>query len=491
MAPQALRHPAAVAEPTALARITTALASVFRPRAKQQIGNGYLLPLGGGIIPTDWPTNFWQMGYNPLPAGGGAVVYACVAAYAQTTAMCPGTHWRSTGDGGRERVATSALSRILKRPNNYQSISDFLLNLTGALYDTGNAYALALRNNRYEVAELHLMDSRISAPRIATNGEIFYNLSGNPIIDNSIPHDALTAVPARDVLHIRLDTRNNRFRALIGEPPLTSALLDIAASNSMVQQALSYSQNQSRPSGVLMTDEVLEEAQTKELRARWEEVTTGAGAGRTPILTGGVKWEQTATTSRDAQLAEMLQITDGRIASVYRMPLELLSLYTQQGAPKAASTENLMRFWIASGLGFCLNHIEEAIGGFFGLAGWPDEYLELDTAALERSNLKDRIAALAQGVQGGIFSPNEARRLEDLPEAEDGDEPRVQQQVVPLSAWSTPPPATPAPDAPASSPPSDAAEASPSSPAGNLPNANQFADSILRAAARYDARPAA
>jgi phage portal protein BeeE len=86
--------------------------------------------------------------------------------------MCPGTHWRSTGDGGRERVTTSALSRILKRPNSYQSISDFMLNLTGALYDNGNAYALALRNNRFEIAELHLMDSRSSSPRIAATGEM-------------------------------------------------------------------------------------------------------------------------------------------------------------------------------------------------------------------------------------------------------------------------------------------------------------------------------
>jgi hypothetical protein len=73
-----------------------------------------------------------------------------------------------------------------------------------------------------------------------------------------------------------------------------------------------------------------------------------------------------------------------------------------------------------------------------------------------RSAQKDRIEALARGVQGGIFSPNEARALEDLPAAEDGDEPRVQQQVVPLSAWSQTPPATPAPDAPPAPPPADA-----------------------------------
>jgi HK97 family phage portal protein len=431
--------------------VARALARVIGPRTKQNIGSGFMLPLGGGVIPTDWPWNFWQLGYNPLPVGGGAIVHACVAAYAQTTAMCPGTHWRSTGDGGRERVSNSALSRVLKRPNSYQSISDFLLNLTGSLYDNGNAYALALRNNRFEISELHLMDSRITAPRIASTGEVFYSLGGNPIIDNAIPRELLGAVPARDVLHVRLDARN-RYNPLIGEPPLTAAMLDVAASNAMVQQSLSFTSNSARPSGVIQTDMQLDEQQTKELRAAWDEQTKGAGAGGTPILSWGLKWQQVSTTSRDAQLAEMLQLADTRIASAYRVPPELLGI--SGGNALQSSTEALMRFWVSNGLGFCLNHIEEAVGRFFGLAGQPDEYLELDTAALERSNQKDRIDALARGVQGGIYSPNEARALEDLPAAEDGDEPRVQQQVVPLSFGAQPPPAP----APAVTPPPPAAE---------------------------------
>src|SRR4029077_20205130 len=231
-----------VAESTGLARVVGTVGRVFRPRIKQQIGGGYLLPLGGGIIPTSWPWNFWQAGYDPLPIGGGAIVHACIAAYAQTTAMCPGTHWRGTKDGGRERVTNSALSRILKRPNSYQSISDFILNLTGSLYDDGNAYALALRNARFEVAELHLMDPRSSSPRIATSGEVFYNLAGNPVIENIVPRELLAAVPARDVLHIKLDARTRN--PLLAEPPLTSAMIDVAASNSMIQQALAYTSNQ-------------------------------------------------------------------------------------------------------------------------------------------------------------------------------------------------------------------------------------------------------
>ena len=41
-----------------------------------------------------------------------------------------------------------------------------------------------------------------------------------------------------------------------------------------------------------------------------------------------------------------------------------------------------MQSWIASGLGFALNHIEEAFGLLFRLRGMPDEYLEFDTKAL-------------------------------------------------------------------------------------------------------------
>jgi HK97 family phage portal protein len=460
-----------VAASTSLVRRALgAVSRVWRPPvSKALIGGNYWLPITGGFLPGDAPWNWWQLGYNPAGIGQSAVVSACIAAYAQTTAMCPGTHWRSTDDGGRERVANSALSRVLKRPNAYQSISDFLLNLVHNLYAEGNAYALAIRNNRYEVAELHLMNPRMSMPMIAVNGDIYYGLGGNFVVDKLVPSELLSRAPARDVLHIKLDSRPEN--PLIGEPPLISALLDVAASDAMVRQALAYTNNSGRPSGVIQTDMQLDEQQTRELRAAWDEQTKGANAGGTPILTWGLKWQQVAPTSRDAQIAELLQISDQRIATAFRMPLALLSLVSGQ-APQA-STEGLIQFWLANGLGFALAHIEEGIGRFFGLDGLPDEYLEFDTRALLRSNLRDRIEALARGVQGGIYSPNEARALEDLPAAEDGDEPRVQQQVVPLSFGAKPPPA-PAPQ-PQLPPPSNAGD-------GQETDAAKFADSIIRAA---------
>ena len=70
--------------------MAAAVGRVLRPRQKQQIGDAYVLPLGGGIIPTSWPWNFWQLGYNPLPVAGGAIVHACIIV---GFAMCWGENW--------------------------------------------------------------------------------------------------------------------------------------------------------------------------------------------------------------------------------------------------------------------------------------------------------------------------------------------------------------------------------------------------------------
>jgi HK97 family phage portal protein len=414
----------------------------------------YWLPITGGwLSPTvgqNW--NWWQMGYNPSGIGTSAIVEACVSAYAQTVAMCPGDHWRTREDGGRDRVTTSAISRILRRPNSYQSISDFLLNATRSLYCEGNAYALALRNDRFEIDELHLMHPRQSRAIVAETGDVFYTLAGNEIVDRmvegaGVSSGLLNAVPARDVLHIRLHTPQHPLR---GESPLMAAALDIAAQNAAIQQQLSFYLNQARPSYILGTDQILNAEQVSNLRLLWDEASKGLNAGKTPILSAGLKPLPITVSPQDAQLKDLLKLSDEHVALVYRVPLQILGL----GGTPFASSEVMMQSWLASALGFALNHIEEAFGLLFGLKGQPDEYLELNTEALLRSAFKERVDGYTAGVIGGIFAPNEARASFGLKAAKAGDEPRVQQQVVPLS-FATEPPVPPAPPAAPIAPPTD------------------------------------
>lgn len=375
--------------------------------------------------------NFWQCGWSPYSGARSAIVEACISAYAQTIAMCPGDHWKLNAKGGKERVKNSALSRVLRHPNEYQSASDFMLNLVDGLYREGNAYALAVRNDRYEIDELHLMRSEWTRPMVGTDGAVFYTMGGNSVasyLPELVEHPLM--VPARDVLHVRLNSRARQPWPLLGEAPINAAMSEILTNDAMLRQQAAFYLNQARPSAVMSTDMVLDKDQVQALRDRWNEQSKGMAQGNTPILTAGLKVQPWAQTAKDADLAEVMKLTEQHIALVYRIPLQILGM----GGGTYGSTETLMQAWIASGLGFALNHIEESFGLLFKLRGQPEEYCEFDTAALLRSAMKDRIDALTRGVQGGIYAPNEARALEGLAKAKDGDEPRVQQQVVPLSA---------------------------------------------------------
>ena len=393
----------------------------------------YYLPVTHGWLSNDvgQHMNWWQLGHSPtLQSASLAIIEACVGAYSQTVAMCPGDHWRANNKGGRERVTTSALSRILRYPNDYQSMSDFLLNTVRQLYLQGNAYALCMRNARYEITELHLMDNRYCRALIDGSGEVHYALGGNWIVQNR--YGPLTTVPQRDVMHIKLHCDQLR-NPLFGQTPLMAAWLDTATGMTIRQQQLTFYQKQAKPGYVISTDLQMDKDTVSALRDRWHEQTTGANVGGTPILTSGLKLTQVPLNGnfRDAQLAEMLKLTDLDIAMAFRVPPPIIGISSRGGY---GSNEAMMTAWISSGLGFCLNHIEESFGLTFNLKGVPDEYVEFDTKALLRSAFKDRIEALSKGVLGGILSPNEARNSEDLDSVKFGDEPRCQAQVVPLSA---------------------------------------------------------
>lgn len=409
------------------------------------------LPISGGWLGAyeGQFINHWQMGFSPESASRSAIVQACISAYSQAVSMCPGAHWRATTKGGREQVDSSAASRILRTPNDYQSASDFIQNLVWQLYETGNAFALGLRNDRYEIDEVHLMSSALSHPMIGPEGDIFYRLAGNEAIARRLSGKANSElmVPARDVLHVRLNAPRGRAPwPLVGESPLASIAAELMTQGAISAAQTNFYANQARPSAVLSTDLVLDKDQVQALRDRWDDQSKGLRSGGTPILTAGLKVLPWTTTARDSQTAEMFKLSDERIALAFRIPMQILGI---GGGSPAGSTEVLMQSWVSSGLGYALNIVEEAMGQFFRMKGQPQEYIEFSTEALLRSQFKDRFDGLTKAVQGGIYSPNEARNLEGLDAVPYGDSPRMQAQCVPLEAAGQIPSAPTAPASPA------------------------------------------
>lgn len=404
-----------------------------------------------GVLNQAWGQEWWQTGRRPIGSGNNSVVEACVRRYASSISSMPIEHYTTSADGTRSPVLNSAALRVLRKPNPLMNQVEFLSNLVRSLLYSGNAYAVARRNNRTEVNEMWLLrPDMVHAYRLPDDGGVVYSLSDTRFTYENF--DPEYFVPARDMLHVKLATPDDPLR---GVSPLESVYAAVATNNAIASGSARFFENQGRPSGVISTDKDLTKEQTTRLRELWEQQSSGFASGKTPILTNGLEWKQISMTSQDAQLIQSNQMTVEAITSVFGVPLALVN---SMGSATYNNTEQLISHWLATDLGHTIKLIETSFENFFELTS--SESLNLDEKILLRTNMKDRVETLGNAVQRGIYSPNEARRIEGLPPIEGGEKPYLQQQMIQVGE--TPDPATPvAPVAPAVAPAQDDNQAAP------------------------------
>jgi phage portal protein BeeE len=208
-------------------------------------------------------------------------------------------------------------------------------------------------------------------------------------------------------------------------------MMSASTGNSIQGHTGKFFDNMSRPSGVLQSDMTLTAEQTTQLRSRFNELSQDLATGGTPILTSGLKYQAISMSAVDAEIIKTYNMTIGDIARVFRVPLELIGASDK---PTAGSTEQLMQYFVVSGLGFIIEHIENSLERLFDLPA--GESIELDPSILLEATFKDRMDGLKVATTGGIYSPNEARNKIGLPSVADGDIPLVQQQMVELGVGS-------------------------------------------------------
>lgn len=380
-------------------------------------------------VPVTWPANWFQKGWTPpVRSEGGSVVEACVQAYAQTIAQLPGRQYRLDENLTKTYVTGSNLARVLAKPNEFQTSSDFLLNLVYSILLRGNGYWVGNMNGQNKPDQIYLLDPSVTqAHRVPETGDIFYSTTGAffDMMEVS-PIEGRAMIPSRYVGHVRLHTPKD---PLIGVTPLQNAAASVSAHGAITGAQAAFFSNMSRPSGFISTDLDLNRDQMILLREAWEEKAKNLNAGEVPILGSGMKWNPMTISSQDAQLVEAWRMTVEDISRVFRVPPMLINNLENSTFDNA---ETLMRFWLASGLGFMINHIELTMAAYYGLNN-QTEGVELDQQVLLNADTARQMEALGVGVTKGLVAPNEGRRRINLPPVEGGDMPLVQQQMVPVN----------------------------------------------------------
>jgi HK97 family phage portal protein len=310
----------------------------------------------------------------------------------------------------------------LARPNHYQNRIQFWTQWILSKLLWGNTYVLKIRE-KFRVVALYILDPSRVKPLVATNGDIYYELS----VDNLSTLEKTVTVPATEIIH---DRWNCLWHPLVGVSPLYACAMSATQGRRIQNNSTLFFENSSRPSGILITPGKIDTEEANEMKRRWEESYGAGNTGRTAVLGNGLKFETVSVPAQEAQLIEQLDWTKYDIADCFHVPH-----FKVGGEVPAGSTIEALNLMYYSD---CLQTLIEAAELCMdeGLELEENYYTEFDLDGLLRMDQTAQMKVLSDGVKGSILAPNEARAKINQKPVKGGESPMAQQQNYSLEALS-------------------------------------------------------
>lgn len=363
-----------------------------------------------------------------------AVVYDCVRRIATDIAkMSPGV--RKLSDSGVWiRAKHQVFSRLIARPNHFQTWFQFIVSWVCSRLLAGNTYVIKLYKGP-NVDELVVLDPTRVTPMVAWDtGKVFYQLMLEPL---AMLHEEMI-VSADDLIHDRYLPIGH---PLIGTSPLERALVAARARSGILHNVADLNEHGSVPPGILTTPEGMDEAKLNELADKWRKIPKG----RIAVLDSAFKFEALAAKYVDSQSQELADLSGVDVCIAFGMPPWKLGL----GVRPVGQPEALQVIYLQDCLQWQVEEIEQCLDHGLGIPA--DYYVELDPACLLRMDSKTK-AEVAAILVKGIAKPDEVRAWFDMEPVPGGDTVYMQQQNYSLAALDARDKLGPPPSASTSSP---------------------------------------
>jgi HK97 family phage portal protein len=389
---------------------------------------GDLRPVSGGFLTLanavgDFFTGAWQQVSGPVDeedvAEGltVAVVYDCVRRISTDIAkMSPGVR-RLADSGVWVRATHQVFSKLIYRPNHFQTWFQFIVCWVCSRLIAGNTYVVKLYRGQV-IEELVVLDPTKCQPLVASDtGRVFYRLSQEPLA--RIAEDMI--VSAEDIIHDRYLPLGH---PLIGTAPMERALTAARARQGILTNAANLNANASVPPGILTTPEGLTETQLDALAEKWRKLPKG----RIAVLDASFKFEALAAKYVDSQSQEIAEMSGTDVCIAFGMPPWKLGI----GARPVGTPEALQVIYYQDCLQWQVEEIEQCLD--HGLRIPANVYVELDPTTLLRMDSKTKADVVKLLTGCGVMAPNEGRAWFDYEPVEGGGTPYLQQQNYSLAA---------------------------------------------------------
>lgn len=368
------------------------------------------------------------LGAMKLPA-----VNACIEIISDSVAKMPIYLMDSAT---RERQTDHPALRLLTgRPTEALTAFDYHKLMESRRIAHGNAYALILRDRWGAPQELLPIAPGYMQPFLDDNGRLWY------IGTNPRTGEFRKFWPA-DVLHYKAFSVDG----LEGISYLRRGAETIEAALQAQKYEVGFYKNGAKLAGVLSAETDLTNQQditledgTKisvkdAIRREWEHIYAGAdNAYRTAVLDFGMKYTPITASNRDAQFIENKAASIEDVGRLFNIPLYKLGVGKQT---------------YASNVQAAIEYMQRTLSPIVSEHEQEDTYKLLteseQTAGLQlrrnmmgelRGDWAARAAWLKTMLEAGVYSVDDVRALEDLPDVPGGDRRKASLNYVPLDLW--------------------------------------------------------
>jgi HK97 family phage portal protein len=313
----------------------------------------------------------------------------------------PAKVFRREATGGKtEDTAPPAHALVHGDANPWTSAVELRTRLTADALLHGGGYAFANRVNGRVVEFIRLRPETVT--------ELVDDVTGEPAF-RVTEKGGERLYRWRDILVVRP----------FGASPVRLAREAIGLALVLEQHAARLFARGGRPSGLLSSDQTLNEGAAARMKASWQAATGGSNSGGTAILEQGMKFQQLALTSVDAQFAEMRVFQINEIARAFNVPGHMLKeMSTSTWSNNEQANLEFLQFTLQPWLDAWVAAYRRVL---FDENDATDFVIEFITDALLRADTATRSEAFAKWRSMGVMTANEVRARENLPALPGGD----------------------------------------------------------------------
>ena len=313
-------------------------------------------------------------------------------------------------DKGRE-IANHPLTKLLSRSPNEKMTKVIYFDRAMQHYEMrGNHYAYIVRNGIGRVDRFELLNPDDVQVTEGKN-RVGYKVKG---IEGLVSSD--------DIIHVP-----NMGNGITGKSVLSYMREDASLMMDVRQYGESFFGRGGKPAGLLLPKMAATPAQRQEVKESFQSAKKQGGDVSMPF---GWEYKEISVPPKDADWVISNEFSIATVARWFGVPTQKLG----DSKIKYSNVEYMgIEFLQDTMAPIAAKFESEYTNKALMLPGEQDMYAEFNLDAYLRADSVSKAEALSKQIQNAMITPNEARKLDNRPAIEGGDELFIQGATVPLS----------------------------------------------------------